>query len=151
MSEWKIKSSEHTEESPKLYKVTDDPWECECIGFEIRKHCRHIEEAKKKKDGDYEEVSSTETTSHQASVNDPEKEKVKEAIEEQREKLLDLSNRNRLLNFTFPRSKCVRFIDEVPDILFKKLLEKQSLIFDPVPQPKQIDLKKYYEKLKKEP
>ena len=44
------------------------------------------------------------------------------AIKKFRDKLLDLSNRNNLINLNFnPRSnKIIRIIDEMPDEVFKK-------------------------------
>jgi Protein of unknown function (DUF4011) len=53
-----------------------------------------------------------------------------------RSRLLDLSNRNRLLNFRFSeRSRThVRIIDELPDILLGKLAEGKSLTFKSLPE-----------------
>lgn len=53
-----------------------------------------------------------------------------------RNRLLDLSARNRLLNFSHARSKrFIRVIDELPDQLFAKLGEEKSMRFVPVPEP----------------
>ncbi len=55
----------------------------------------------------------------------------KHHVEQLRDKLLDLSNRNPLLNFNHtPRSRThVRIIDEVPDFLFAALAEGRELAF----------------------
>ena len=66
---------------------------------------------------------------------------VGDAIAKLRLKLLDLTNRNRLLNFKFsPTSrKFVRVIDEVPTILFEKLsgdsATNRKLYFASLPEP----------------
>ena len=51
------------------------------------------------------------------------------AIKKFRDKLLDLSNRNNLINLNFnPRSnKIIRIIDEMPDEVFKKLENNSKL------------------------
>jgi very-short-patch-repair endonuclease/DNA polymerase III delta prime subunit len=66
---------------------------------------------------------------------------VSDAIGKLRLKLLDLTNRNRLLNFKFsPTSKkFVRIIDEIPNILFEKLGSENNasrrLYFAALPEP----------------
>ena len=54
-----------------------------------------------------------------------------------RNKLIDLSNRNRLLNFSHgARSRGhVRIVDEVPEVLFASLGEGKEAVFLPLPQP----------------
>lgn len=54
-----------------------------------------------------------------------------------REKLLDLSNRNRLLSFKHSdRSRThIRIIDELPDVLFAKLRDGEKLTFEALPEP----------------
>jgi len=61
----------------------------------------------------------------------------KKSIEELRKRLLDLSNRNRLLNFRFSdRSRThVRVIDELPDGLYGKLVDGKRLTFAALPEP----------------
>ncbi|WP_407362410.1 DUF4011 domain-containing protein [Pseudomonas luteola] len=59
-------------------------------------------------------------------------------LERLRSRLLDLSARNRLLNFSHARSKrFVRVIDELPDQLFEMLLSERSMRFAAVPEPTQ--------------
>jgi hypothetical protein len=59
------------------------------------------------------------------------------SIAELRKRLLDLSNRNRLLNFRFSdRSRThVRVIDKLPDVLYGKLVEGKRLTFAALPAP----------------
>ncbi len=54
-----------------------------------------------------------------------------------RKKLLDLTNRNRLLSFKHSeRSRThVRIIDELPDVLFSKLKDGEKLTFGSLPEP----------------
>src|SRR5262245_33329777 len=60
----------------------------------------------------------------------------KKSIEELRKRLLDLSNRNRLLNFRFSdRSRThVRVIDELPGVLYGKLIDGKRLTFAALPE-----------------
>ncbi|GAB3382576.1 DUF4011 domain-containing anti-phage protein Hhe [Azotobacter armeniacus] len=63
------------------------------------------------------------------------------SLEKLRSRLLDLSARNRLLNFSHARSKrFVRVIDELPDQLFAKLTEEKSMRFAAVPEPTEKQL-----------
>jgi Protein of unknown function (DUF4011) len=52
-----------------------------------------------------------------------------------RTRLLDLTNRNRLLNFRFPRASSLRVVGAPIDNVFHRLLENEKLAFSPVPQP----------------
>ncbi|MCY1344369.1 putative DNA helicase [compost metagenome] len=64
-----------------------------------------------------------------------------ESLEKLRSRLLDLSARNRLLNFSHTRSKrFARIIDELPDHLFETLTAEQSMRFAPVPEPTERQL-----------
>jgi len=59
-------------------------------------------------------------------------------IKELRTRLLDLKNNNRLLNFRFSdRSRShIRVIDELPDVLYAKLIEEEkTVIFEALPEP----------------
>src|SRR3990167_4713705 len=55
-------------------------------------------------------------------------------MERLRERLLDLSSRNKLLNFSH-RSSHVRVVDELPDQFYELLVQGDELSFVPVPQP----------------
>ena len=60
---------------------------------------------------------------------------IKEGLEQLRKRLLDLSKRNKLLNFRHSIKSCLRVVDELPDELFKHLKDGTSLVFKPVPEP----------------
>lgn len=61
---------------------------------------------------------------------------VLESLELMRKKLLDLTARNRLLNFPIQqKSAALRIIDEVPNQLCSELLVERELKFKPVPHP----------------
>jgi hypothetical protein len=62
---------------------------------------------------------------------------VEKQVERLREQLLDLSNRNRLLNFKHPQKsrKQVRVIDELPSVLYERLLSGKTFRFKPVDEP----------------
>jgi very-short-patch-repair endonuclease len=57
------------------------------------------------------------------------------SIEKIRRRLLDLSNRNRLLNFRHTRKSSLRLVHEVPDGCFSVLLDGGEYVFRPVPRP----------------
>jgi very-short-patch-repair endonuclease len=65
---------------------------------------------------------------------------VKKALQQFREKLLDLSSRNPLLNFRHSeRSRShIRIIDEIPEILFEKLTASRQFTFIGLPYPELI-------------
>src|SRR5690606_37934616 len=67
-----------------------------------------------------------------------------DSLESIRKRLLDLSSRNALLNYKFPRGKCLQFIDTTPDILFNALNENSVIDLLPVPKPSDSEIKKYY-------
>ncbi len=63
------------------------------------------------------------------------------SMEKLRGRLLDLSARNRLLNFSHARSKrFVRLVDELPDQLFTALLDETALRFAAIPEPTERQL-----------
>jgi|APSaa5957512535_1039671.scaffolds.fasta_scaffold07340_2 very-short-patch-repair endonuclease len=66
-----------------------------------------------------------------------------QSLESVRKQLLDLSNRNPLLNYRYPKVGCVRLIDELPDQIFEILNENKALSFIPVLEPKENELIKY--------
>jgi hypothetical protein len=63
---------------------------------------------------------------------------VERQVERLREQLLDLSNRNRLLNFKHPQKsrKQVRVIDELPAVLYDRLVSGKTFRFKAVEEPK---------------
>ncbi|WP_097462093.1 DUF4011 domain-containing anti-phage protein Hhe [Mangrovitalea sediminis] len=64
-----------------------------------------------------------------------------DALETMRKKLLDLTSRNRLLNFPITqKGSSLRIIDELPDQLFQELMDDKTLHFQPVPPPTREEL-----------
>lgn len=61
-------------------------------------------------------------------------------LEGLRNKLLDLTRRNKLLNFRHTKGMSLRVIDELPDQLVETLLAQKSMQFIPVPDPKRHQL-----------
>ncbi len=57
-------------------------------------------------------------------------------LERIRLRLLDLSNRNRLLNYRYSKKSSLRVVDEIPDQLFNQLYDGKDLTFKPVPRPR---------------
>ena len=69
---------------------------------------------------------------------------VLESLELMRKKLLDLTARNRLLNFPITqKGSSLRIIDEVPNQLCEELLADRELKFKPVPPPTREQLIKH--------
>jgi len=56
-------------------------------------------------------------------------------FESLRRRLLDLTAKNRLLHYPHPRRASLRIIDELPDVLAKRLLDGEALRLIPVPEP----------------
>lgn len=52
-----------------------------------------------------------------------------------RKRLLDLTARNRLLNFRHTKTTALRIIDELPNQLVETLLQEQEMRFLPIPEP----------------
>ena len=61
------------------------------------------------------------------------------ALENLRNRLLDLTFRNKLINFKHNKS-CLRIIDELPDQLTETLLSGSKMKFIPIPEPKRLEL-----------
>ncbi len=60
-------------------------------------------------------------------------------LERLRTRLLDLTGKNRLLNFRHPGRSCLRVVGCPPDEIFGRLLRGQKLFFKPVPEPRRED------------
>lgn len=58
-----------------------------------------------------------------------------EALDLLRSRLLDLTGRNRLLNFHHPKKRSLRVIDELPDQIVSTLLTGEEMRFQAVPEP----------------
>ena len=61
--------------------------------------------------------------------------KVKKLLDESRKKLLDLSLRNPLINYNLKRKNRLIIVDELPNVMYKKLLDAEIMKFEPVPYP----------------
>lgn len=74
---------------------------------------------------------------NQPKKNDTHEDFVKDKIADLRVKLLDLTNRNSLLNFRHSEKALthVRIIDELPDFLFGALIGEKKLTFLSLPEP----------------
>lgn len=66
-----------------------------------------------------------------------------EALSALRERLLDLTGRNKLLNFRHASLSCLRIVDEIPDRLFENLIAGSKFTFDPVPLPSEAETVRY--------
>ncbi len=62
------------------------------------------------------------------------------ALENLRKRLLDLTARNRLINFRHTKRGSLRIIDELPDQLVETLLAETEMRFLPVPEPTREEL-----------
>lgn len=62
------------------------------------------------------------------------------ALENLRMRLLDLTGRNRLINFRHTKKGSLRIIDELPDQLVATLLAENEMRFIPVPEPTRDEL-----------
>lgn len=60
-------------------------------------------------------------------------------LEKIRTRLLDLTNRNRLLNFRHTRASSLRVVGALPNIVSRRLIEGERLTFLPVPEPDAYD------------
>ena len=62
---------------------------------------------------------------------------IKEALQRLRTRLLDLSPRNRLLNYRHPKGRCIQFVNDTNlNLLFERLLvNSKSVVIKPVPEP----------------
>lgn len=57
-----------------------------------------------------------------------------------RKKLLDLTNRNSLLNFKHPAGKCIRFVDELPNQVFADLTNGKIFQIEALKEPTEGEL-----------
>ena len=63
-------------------------------------------------------------------------------VERLKKRLLDLTNRNRLINYTHTKTSSLRVIDELPDQLIETMMgdKKNSMSFRAVPEPTEEEL-----------
>lgn len=63
-----------------------------------------------------------------------------ESLQQIRRRLLDTSNRNRLLNFRESKARTIRIVDELPDEVFSSVVDEGiSMDLVPVVEPEEID------------
>lgn len=74
---------------------------------------------------------------------------VKTLLEESRKKLLDLTLRNSLLNYNLKRKSRLIIVDELPNVLYSRLLDGKKMKIDAVPYPDLDDESPLVEVLKK--
>jgi hypothetical protein len=60
---------------------------------------------------------------------------VHKLLEESQKKLLDLTLRNSLISYNLKRKNRLIIVDELPNVLYEKLLNSETMKFDPVPYP----------------
>ena len=64
-----------------------------------------------------------------------------QTLENLRKRLLDLTARNRLINYRYTKNASLRVIDELPDQLVETLLSDVLMRFASIPEPTEQDLK----------
>lgn len=67
-------------------------------------------------------------------------ESINQTLNRLRDKLLDLTYRNSLLNFTHPKKSSLRIIDELPNQIFESLISGSKMAFQSVPEPTEKEL-----------
>ena len=81
-----------------------------------------------------------ENNSQNFDSNDCSKKFAFDSLDSIRKRLLDLSGRNSLLNFKYPKTSCVRLIDELPDQIYEVLQEGKKFTFIPITEPTEREL-----------
>ena len=90
--------------------------------------------------GAADDVNATDSSGSDGSAKDNDQNEsadsiIYTALQNLRKRLLDLTGRNRLLNYTHPKG-CIRVIDELPDQLKALLMDdERDMSFLPVPEP----------------
>lgn len=67
-----------------------------------------------------------------------------DSLESIRKRLLDSSSRNALLNYKFPRGKCIQFIETTPNSIFKALNDRKIIDLIPIPKPTDAEIRNKY-------
>ena len=81
-------------------------------------------------------MSETPTTNPNFSTSTSDNDRVKASLENWKRKLLDLTKRNRALNFKVNKVSTITIIDEQPAEVFRQLyLREQSMRFQAAPEP----------------
>lgn len=77
-------------------------------------------------------------------INSNSQEYILKSLQDMRRKLLDLTSRNRLLNFSInQKHSSIRIVNELPDQLFQTLISEKEMQFTPVPDPTKAQLQKF--------
>lgn len=77
-------------------------------------------------------------------INSNSQKYILKSLEGMRRKLLDLTSRNRLLNFPInQKHSSVRIVNQLPDQLFQALISEQEMQFSPVPDPTKAQLQQF--------
>lgn len=74
---------------------------------------------------------------------------ISEVLKRIRKRLLDLTSRNRLLNFRWSKGRVLRIIETVPDDLYLKLLDDKKLTFSYIPDPSREEYEREGETVQK--
>src|ERR1041385_2281187 len=81
-------------------------------------------------------MSETPTTNSNFSTSTSDNDRVKASIENWKRKLLDLTKRNRALNFKVNKVSTITVVDELPAEVFRQLyLSETSMRFKAAPEP----------------
>ncbi|EJL90176.1 DUF4011 domain-containing anti-phage protein Hhe [Pantoea sp. GM01] len=81
---------------------------------------------------------------HSSSDDDGSQAYILKALEDMRRKLLDLTSRNRLLNFPVAQKhSSLRIVDELPDQLYRSLISEEPMQFAAVPDPSILQLQQF--------
>ena len=105
------------------------------------------EDIKQNQMGDYEAENTDKIVSDLFSGRMP----IEQALQKLRTKLLDLSTRNRLISYKYPKGRSIQFVDSPNlNLVFSRLIDSKSLAIKFVPDPppdsytlKKIDAKTY--------
>ena len=73
-------------------------------------------------------------------INDSSEEFSSKVLGSIRDNLLDLTNRNSLLNFKHPKISCVRLINELPNQIYQHLQDGKEFTFIPIAEPSTKEL-----------
>lgn len=84
--------------------------------------------------------SESEDYSQDSETNESSKKFAFDSLDSIRKRLLDLSGRNSLLNFRYPKTSCIRLIDELPDQIYEVLQKGAKFTFIPVAEPTEREL-----------
>ena len=76
----------------------------------------------------------------QSGLNNNDQSPARRALENLRMRLLDLTARNRLINFRHTKGGSLRVIDELPNQLVENLMADTEMRFEAIPEPTEEEL-----------